>query len=448
MPAPALQLSMFTQEPDDDALCLHGPELAASLPSDLDGLSDDELLTAATRARRLTSWAQERELAAIGELHRRRLQAEENGDPDYRILDAHESTCQEISAALAITPDGAANLVHLADRLDTDLPTTRQALQSGHIDKSKALVLNELTYGLDPELTERVEATVLPTADRRTTGQLRRRIRTLIKRLAPEHLRERKREAVQDRRLEVWDDDATGTSALTVTGLDPVRAHGTFNRITAAAQGIKADGDPRTLNQLRADLAQQLLHGHPLPEAIQHARTAGDQQDQASTHQGQGPGARSETGHGPVLGVAEAASDAIAVVIAEMADRELAFRITRAAYDIHDRLTGLREAWCRTHDPDHGRTVYRPSPTLRRAIEARHITCVFPTCNRRSDRCDADHTTPWGQGKSCRCNLAPLCRKHHRLKQSPGWRLIQPWAGLLIWIAPSGKWHITLPTRE
>ncbi|MFD0856067.1 HNH endonuclease signature motif containing protein, partial [Actinomadura adrarensis] len=100
------------------------------------------------------------------------------------------------------------------------------------------------------------------------------------------------------------------------------------------------------------------------------------------------------------------------------------------------------------HDPAHGRTAYRPTTALRRTIEARHVTCAFPTCNRRSSRCDLDHTIPWGRGPTCQCNLAPLCRKHHRGKQTPGWRLVQPWPGLLIWITPSGSWHITLPDRQ
>jgi hypothetical protein len=532
MGAPVVQLSAFAEEVGENASRSAGAELAASLPESLDGLSDDELLAAAADARRVTSWAQARELAAVAELHRRRLEAEEDGDADYRILDAHESTIQETSAALAITTESAARLIDLGERLNGILTGTCHALETGHIDKSKALVLDELTHGLDPELVGRIEATVLPTADQRTTGQLRRRIRTLIKRLAPEQLKTRKREAVQDRRLEVWDDEYSGTSGLSVFGLDPVRAHGTFNRITAAAHGIKAEGDPRGLHQLRADLAQQLLSGHPLPEAIRHARASAHPAEvgQEATRQAARPDAHSgasatstagaltttagtvsaennrtstaaATGIGRALtgpsaksaaasaekaspadvsgadasdvasvsaaaipSGSELASDAIAEVIADMADRELAalrdhlkaagrehalaFRLARAAHDIHDRLTALRESWCRAHDPHHGRAFYRPSRSLRQAIETRHITCVFPTCNRRSDRCDADHTVPWGQGKSCRCNLAPLCRKHHRLKQTPGWRLIQPWPGLLIWITPSGNWHLILPARE
>jgi hypothetical protein len=161
------------------------------------------------------------------------------------------------------------------------------------------------------------------------------------------------------------------------------------------------------------------------------------------------------------------ASDVVAGMVAEMAERELdrirthleatrgthalRFRITRSAQDLYDRLTPLRESWCQTNDPAHSHTSYRPTTATRRAIQARHTTCAFPTCNRRSERCDLDHTIPWKPrtgGPTCQCNLAPLCRRHHRTKQTPGWRLFQPWPGLLVWITPSGDWHITLPQRE
>jgi hypothetical protein len=161
------------------------------------------------------------------------------------------------------------------------------------------------------------------------------------------------------------------------------------------------------------------------------------------------------------------ASDVVAGMVAEMAERELSgirthleatrsthalrFRITRAVQDLHDRLTPLRESWCQTNDPAHSHTSYRPTTATRRAIQARHATCVFPTCNRQSEHCDLDHTIAWKPGSggpTCQCNLAPLCRRHHRTKQTPGWRLSQPWPGLLIWITPSGDWHITLPQRE
>jgi hypothetical protein len=82
MEAQLLQFPLFTdEEVDEHSPCPLGAELAASLPADLGALGEDELLEAAGAARRLASWGQARELAAIAELHQRRTQAEQAGDP-------------------------------------------------------------------------------------------------------------------------------------------------------------------------------------------------------------------------------------------------------------------------------------------------------------------------------------------------------------------------------
>src|SRR5262249_50764688 len=62
-------------------------------------------------------------------------------------------------------------------------------------------------------------------------------------------------------------------------------------------------------------------------------------------------------------------------------------------------------------------SAYRPSAALRHRIEIRHVTCVFPGCRRPAGQCDADHTLAYDDGgKTCLCNLAPLCRHHHEVK--------------------------------
>ena len=56
-------------------------------------------------------------------------------------------------------------------------------------------------------------------------------------------------------------------------------------------------------------------------------------------------------------------------------------------------------------------------------------------------------TSPGDQGGiTCECDLAPLCRHHHRCKQAEGWRLEQPEPGLLIWHTPAGRTYVTTPT--
>ncbi|WP_165966013.1 DUF222 domain-containing protein [Actinomadura sp. 7K534] len=247
-----------------------GPQLAICLSGEknrLDDLADEELLQVAAAARRQTSWAQARELAAIAELTRRHTADEDSDDTDHRILSGRESVTEEVAAALTVTSNTAANLVHLAERLTGPLAETGEALGAGRLDMAKARVICDVTDRLPEEVAGRVERAALETASGQTTGQLRRRIRRIAQRLAPEAVEERRREAARLRRLELWD-TPSGTSDLVLCDLAAEDAHAIFNKITAAAHGIKADGDARPLSAIRADLAAQLLHGAELPEAI------------------------------------------------------------------------------------------------------------------------------------------------------------------------------------
>jgi hypothetical protein len=99
-------------------------------------------------------------------------------------------------------------------------------------------------------------------------------------------------------------------------------------------------------------------------------------------------------------------------------------------------------------DHAHAETGYHPSRTLTHLIRARNGRCTAPGCGRPAARCDLDHTHPWDQGgPTCECNLAPLCRHHHRCKQAEGWRLEQPEPGVLIWFTPAGRSYVTTPTE-
>jgi hypothetical protein len=89
---------------------------------------------------------------------------------------------------------------------------------------------------------------------------------------------------------------------------------------------------------------------------------------------------------------------------------------------------------------------YRPSLALRHIVKIRSPRCGFPGCRRRAERCDDDHTVPHHKGgKTCECNLYPLCRRHHRAKQAQGWHLAQPEPGVLVWTLPCGRTVTTHP---
>lgn len=72
-------------------------------------------------------------------------------------------------------------------------------------------------------------------------------------------------------------------------------------------------------------------------------------------------------------------------------------------------------------------------------------TCVFPHCTTPARRCDHDHVVPYDHGRpgrggpSCDCNVAPLCRHHHRLKTHAGWAYTVVDVGLWLWSDPHGQ---------
>jgi len=91
---------------------------------------------------------------------------------------------------------------------------------------------------------------------------------------------------------------------------------------------------------------------------------------------------------------------------------------------------------------------YTPSRRLAHLVRARNATCTAPGCGAAAAGCDLDHTLAWDKGGiTCECDLAPLCRHHHRVKQSSEWRLEQPVPGILTWRTPAGLEYTTQPTN-
>lgn len=113
-----------------------------------------------------------------------------------------------------------------------------------------------------------------------------------------------------------------------------------------------------------------------------------------------------------------------------------------AGGDLQGWLAGLRMVIFQSGTCAHPRQslLYQVPRPLRHLIQARQRSCSFPGCRRPARRCDLDHTIPFDQGgKTCECNLTPLCRRHHQAKQTDGWRLDQPEPGVLAWTLPHGR---------
>ncbi|MGH3390763.1 MAG: HNH endonuclease signature motif containing protein [Actinomadura sp.] len=274
------------------------------------------------------------------------------------------------------------------------------------------------------------------------------RLRKAIIEADPQAFQERRKTAEKGRRLEQYT-NPDGTSDLAARDLPTEAADAAYNYVNALAAALKADGDERPIDAIRADVALDLLRGRRPAELF---ATDPDLPDPAPAQTAPGTG---DTGRQE----AAAITSTVRARLTELHDQVLGpnrpvehwLLIAEAARRIKDALAPLKSRWCHLAadtigDLVHGHDGYWPPEVMRRLIQARNGTCTFPTCRRNVMKCDLDHTIPYHKGgPTCPCNIAPLCRGHHMLKQHPDWTLVQLWPGVLLWTSPTGHWYLVGP---
>jgi hypothetical protein len=224
-----------------------GPELAALLSTvDRSALGPAGQVSLACARARLLAHVQGELLADIATV------ADAGDNPDF--------AADEIGFALHWTRSAAGQQVSLAVDVTGRLPQVHAALLAGVIDLPRVRVIADLTASLDPAITARVVAQILPVAAGLTTGELRARLRRLIICVDPEAAQVRQELAASTRRVVCYP-ESDGTAALLASGLPAERAKAAANRIDQLARAAKQAGDGRTMDQLRADLYLDLLDG-------------------------------------------------------------------------------------------------------------------------------------------------------------------------------------------
>ena len=177
---------------------------------------------------------------------------------DHR--DVFYSTASEIQSALTLTRRAGEVHTDLAFQLRERLPGVWEALHNGLIDLAKARVLSDQTCHLPRELAQQVTEAALERASDQTTGQLRARIQRLIISIDPAAAKDRYEERLKERRVIAEMTDA-GTANLHGLDLPPADANAAMRRINRLARGLKAKGDKRPIDQIRADILLDLLTG-------------------------------------------------------------------------------------------------------------------------------------------------------------------------------------------
>ncbi len=157
----------------------------------------------------------------------------------------------EVALATLASPYAGEQRVLLSRRLRDDLPLTLVALRRGELTEDRAFAIAREVAHLDPEQRRRVDEDLAPRLAGLGDVRLRQAVRRSCLTIAAEAESRRHRRARADRRVTIRRlDDGTGqvVATLPLEVLPSVTA-----ALDAAAATARAEGDPRTAGQVRAD---------------------------------------------------------------------------------------------------------------------------------------------------------------------------------------------------
>ncbi|WP_143101935.1 HNH endonuclease signature motif containing protein [Amycolatopsis marina] len=386
---------------------------------DFSELSDVEVVEALAVARRMRARADALEARALDRLH--------------RLRGADKSAAVEASLELRISRQRAANRIARGTALVSRMPRVLMAMEAGDIEGYPAGQIAEVTAMLTDEQAREVDDRL---AGKLAAGRLGftdpaslvRATRRLVTAIDPDGQTARAMKARSGRKVElIPGEDTMSTLAM---DLPAEVAASAYARIDAMARALRNQGDERTLEQLRADVAADLLHGRdpgvPVPPGtarvflhmpVDTALTMSDTGCELS-------------GYGPIP----------APIAREIMTRRGS--IWRTV--LTDPATGAVK--------DLGRTRRRPSAFLRELIAVRDRECTAPGCHRPAHRCDYDHLREWHHhGQTADTNGGAKCEPHHYLKDQPGWTLTHdPQTGTSTITTPTGRTYTktTQPINE
>ena len=428
------------------------------------GLSDDQLVGFIAAAKRMESWVTWLSMSAIGEFTRRAKSRGPRG----------EFAADELAGELHLTYNSAAGQMGYAAAVAERLPGCLAALGAGKLNAVQLRIIEEETSILSAADAAKADAE-LADAGTLTYGKLRAAAHRLVLKLDPEADARRKeaaRRAAEVRRFR----EQSGNAGMVARELPSADTLAAWQNVEQRAQALRAAGFPGTLEELRVRAFLELLQG----------RDSRDAQDDGPSVAAQVTitvpwSAQEEQSAGPAevdgFGVVDH-NDTRDLLAAAARDPRTRWCVTTLHPDgtasAHACVPGRHPPpgfapgpdppvrlldWLRqrraeitpitrgTCDHQHAEAGYRPSRKLQHLIRARNARCGAPGCGRPAARCDLDHTVAWDKGGlTCECNLYPLCRHHHKCKQSSGWSLAQPEPGILVWRTPAGRTYSTTPT--
>ncbi|WP_460715059.1 13E12 repeat family protein [Nocardioides dilutus] len=174
----------------------------------------------------------------------------------------------QLALARRVSPHCAKRIQHLGHRL-AGMPETFAALTHGLLSEERAAIIATHTECLSANLRERVDLAIAGDPEWLATlgnKQLEAEVDKLAYRLDPKSFVERAAKAVADRR--VTSRPAPDTMMFLNLLLPVVQGVASYAALQRYATAARAAGDPRSMGQLMADRAVELLTGQATADAV------------------------------------------------------------------------------------------------------------------------------------------------------------------------------------
>ena len=360
------------------------------------------------------------------------------------VRTCRSAVAREIQVATGLPITQCQRRVWLAACEPERVGPAREAMRLGQVTLARALALTEATSHLDAFTAAAIATRVLrpltgsdgvplpgmaPLSQATFTARLHRQL--VLHHGLVEEAERTYAEALKGRRLSA-EPHPDGTGVLFITG-DGSRITAAQGRVDRIARRLRKDGDARTLAQLRADVATDLLLRGWIPS------------DPTFAMLGQAPAAfiNVVVSLSTLLGVDRGVGEIPGWSALSAAQTR---RLALQAGSIWKRIVT---------DPLTGRAIetsagtYRVPAAMAEQVNTRDGTCRAPGCEIPAARTDLDHTIEWKPGgvggPTAETNLAAVHRGHHNLKTAGFWDSDQSVDGTLQWITAAGRTVTTSP---
>jgi hypothetical protein len=338
----------------------------------------------------------------------------------------------EFAAAIGRSTDSGRILIAHSVELKYRLVRHWHRVQAGSLEPWRARRIAAATLGLTIDAARYVDAQLVAFAHKVGPAQLDRLVEQAIARFMPEQALENAEKAAEERHVTFHHHQLSlnGTTFVEAE-LDLADALDLDAAITREAEALRLAGCTEPLDVRRALAAGRL------------ARRQLGLELAPDTAEGVQGGSRALKPRRVVL----------YVHLSEAAITGTTGGLELAQVSNHRRTVTADQvrAWCGNLetevvvkpvldlDEHIGVAGYEVPERLAEQSEVRDGTCVFPWCTRPAHACDSEHAIAHADGgTTCSCNIAPVCRHHHRLKTHSSWTYTVIDPGTYLWTSPHG----------